>query len=125
MKIEIDSSRPDDLRKLKREHEFALQMIDAALLAISKSADDSVESHLPQLAPTLSQELMASTDNNVATLISAMPSEFNMRVVKLAAEAVDIPDSRLRREIAKLIESGALVMTQKGQGRRPATFRKA
>jgi hypothetical protein len=54
-----------------------------------------------------------------------MPNQFNMRQAKVAADAAEIPDSRLRREIARLTESGALILVEKGQGRRPASFRKA
>ena len=61
----------------------------------------------------------------VIEIIAAMPNQFNMRQAKVAADAAEIPDSRLRREIARLTESGALILVEKGQGRRPASFRKA
>ena len=125
MKIEIDSSRPDDLRKLKREHEFALEMIDAALAAISKNGRGADHPTFAQIAPTQGEDASVATDAGVAAIIAAMPTEFNMRQAKAAADAAEIPDSRLRREIASLTEAGSLILVERGQGRRPATYRKA
>jgi hypothetical protein len=79
---------------------------------------------LPQLAPAQPEETLTVTDTGVAAIIAAMPDEFNMRQAKTAAEAAGIPDSRLRREIANLTGS-TLILVERGQGRRPATYRKA
>jgi hypothetical protein len=125
MKIEIDSSRPEDLKKLKREHEFALQMIDAALLAIGKNDRDSGESNFPQIVPPRLEQLLTAPDTGVAGIIAALPIQFDMRQAKTAADAAEIPDSRLRREIKRQTDIGTLVLVERGQGRRPASFRKA
>ena len=43
MKLEIDFSKPDSLRKQKRELEMALATIDGALAAINRGAYESVD----------------------------------------------------------------------------------
>ena len=120
MKIEIDFSKPESLRKQKRELEMALATINGALTAMGKIESDVDHPTFPQI-----KEVQANlTVNGVDELIAALPSQFNMRQAKEVADAAEIPDSRLRREIARLTESGALIMIEKGQGRRPASFRK-
>jgi hypothetical protein len=118
MKIEIDFSKPESLRKQLRELEMAAATIKSALSAI----DNVDQPSFPQIPATVDSP---AREIDVASIIASFPAQFDMRQAKLAADAAEIPDSRLRREIAKMIESGALVMTEKGQGRRPANFRKA
>jgi hypothetical protein len=121
MKIEIDFSRPDGLRKQKRELEMALATIDGALAAIYKNDRDKPnEPTFPQIPPVVE----SSSNGSVDAIIAALPKEFNMRQAKEAAETAEIPDSRLRREMNILVEGGSLILVEKGQGRRPATFRK-
>jgi hypothetical protein len=122
MKIEIDFSKPESLRKQKRELEMALATIDGALAAINKNGRDVETPPFPQIAGAIP---MPAPSGDVETIISQLPNQFSMRDAKFAADLADIPDSKLRREITKMIESGALVMTERGQGRRPASFRKA
>lgn len=122
MKIEIDFNKPELLRKQKRELEMALATIDGALASIYKIERDEVDQpSFPQIAVAAP----AVTSGSVAEIIAAMPNQFDMRQSKTAADAAGIPDSRLRREIARMIEGGTLILVEKGQGRRPATFRKA
>jgi hypothetical protein len=121
MKIEIDFNKPESLRKQKRELEMALATIDGVLAAINKNGRDVETPPFPQIAGVIP----APASGDVETIISLLPNQFSMREAKAAADLADIPDSRLRREITKMIESGSLVMTEKGQGRRPASFRKA
>jgi hypothetical protein len=121
MKIEIDFSRPEGLRKQKRELEMALATIDGALAAINKNDRDVGQPSFPQIAAAIPAPAVGS----VAEIIAAMPNQFDMRQAKTAADAAEIPDSRLRREIAQLTEKGELILVEKGQGRRPASFRKA
>jgi len=121
MKIEIDFSKPEGLRKQKRELEMALATIDGALAAINKNGRDVDQPSFPQIAVAAP----AATVGSVAEIIAALPSQFDMRQAKTAADAAEIPDSRLRREIARMTEGGTLILVEKGQGRRSATFRKA
>lgn len=100
---------------------MALETIDSALTAINKNDRDVGQPSFPQIATNAP----APAVDSAAEIIAELPNQFNMREVKTAAEAAEIPDSRLRREIAQLIESGALILVEKGQGRRPASFRKA
>ena len=120
MKIEIDFGRPDELRKTKRELEMALVTIDSALMEISKNGHSSDHPTFPQIS-----DLQETNDAAVTTIISGLNNKFNMREALSAASAAGIPGSRLRREIARLTEIGTLVLAEKGQGRRPASFRKA
>lgn len=124
MKIEIDFSRPDELRKQKRELEMALTTIETALVAIGNIGREKGQQSFPGI-PDKSPAPITSSDDKVAPIIAALPDQFTMREAKMAADEAKIPDSRLRREMSRMTESGALVMVQKGQGRRPATFRKA
>jgi hypothetical protein len=121
MKIEIDFSKPEGLRKQKRELEMALATIDGALVAIGKNGRDVDQPSFPQITPAAP----VAANGDAAVIIAGLPSEFNMREAKTAADAAEIPDSRLRREIALMTEQGTLILVEKGQGRRPATFRKA
>ena len=121
MKIEIDFSKPEGLRKQKRELEMALATVEGALAAIGKNGRDVETPPFPQIAPAAPP----SANGDVGAIIAALPNQFNMRQAKTAADAAEIPDSRLRREIASLTESGVLILVEKGQGRRPASFRKA
>lgn len=123
MKIEIDFSRPDELRKTKRELEMALATIESALAQIGTNGHDAAQPSLPNLGSH--QPTKAAISNYLDGIIASMLPEFTMREVMSYADAVGIPHSRVRREIASMTEMGALVLIQKGQGRRPTTFRKA
>ena len=121
MKIEIDFSRPEGLRKQKRELEMALATIEVALAAINKNSREVETPPFPQITVAIPDPAVGG----VADIIAAMPSQFDMRQAKAAADAAEIPDSRLRREMSSMIETGELILVEKGQGRRPASFRKA
>jgi hypothetical protein len=124
MKIEIDFSKPEALRKQKRELEMALLTIDSALTALGKNGRDADQSLQPSL-PQMKEAQSTAVAGTVEEIVALMPSQFSMREAKAAADVAEIPDSRLRREIAQMVEAGALILAEKGQGRRPASFRKA
>ena len=121
MKIEIDFSKPESLRKQRRELEMALTTIDGALAAINKNWREGDQQSLPHNSAVDA----GSSASSVSEIIAAMPKQFDMRQAKSSASAADIPVSQLRREIEKLMESGELILVEKGKGRRPTSFRKA
>jgi hypothetical protein len=130
MRIEIDSSKPDDLRKLRREHEFALQMIDAALSAIGKESIDPKQPSLPQIpedspsAPKKEGSSILDSGSDIAHLVDRVPVEFTSSDLFAAAEIENIPRSQVRRGLAELVEGEWLVLVEAGKGRRPSRFRK-
>ena len=131
MKIEIDSSRPDELRKLRREHEFALQMIDAALAAIGKNGVDPKQPQLIRAGaesienPATASAAILLSDSPIAGIVERMENEFTMSDIFDAAESGGITRSRARQSVADLIEKKYLICIEPGSGRRPSKFRKA
>jgi hypothetical protein len=136
MKIEIDFSRPDELRKMKRELEMALSTIETALSAIGKNSIDPQQPTLPQIqkeaapAPdptpteTETAQNILESGYTIAHLVERMPTEFTSSDLFVAGEAESIPRSAVRREIAEMVDGNWLIMVEQGQGRRPSRFRK-
>jgi hypothetical protein len=130
MKIEIDFGRPDELRKMKRDLEIALETIDGALIAIGKIPNDVNQ---PQLIQPAGPQVIENKDeassllslSPLTKLVEQMPTEFSMSEIYSAANAAGITRARARSKIDELVKDGKLAVVQKGQGRRPTTFRKA
>ena len=132
MKIEIDSSRPDELRKMKAEHEFALRMIDAALSAIGNNTIDPKQPALPAIQESVTVDSSKALskfsdfgDLKIGYLLDRFDtSKFTSSDVFALAESEQIPRSLVRRELAELVHGGWLLLVETGQGRRPSSYRK-
>ena len=131
MKIEIDFSRPDELRKMKRELEMALSTIDGALVAISKSGNDPKQPPLPQIQQDTNggaSEVrigILQSGSPLARLIDGMPNEFTMTNIFDAAENAGFSRARVRGAVNELVQNEWLILVEPGSGRRPSRFRKA
>jgi len=122
MKIEFDFARPEELRKLKREYETALAIIDAALAAIGR---DKVEHPEQMPLPTIPKTTSGQSANPaIASVIAKCEQEFDQKNFLQLAKADGIPEQKARREIRNMVASGLLKLVTQGKGRCPSIFRK-
>lgn len=134
MKIEIDFNKPEELYKMRRELEMALSTIDGAIQAIKRNAVDPAQ---PALLPEIEVEHsnkaedekqtvthISETGLHTSAIFSKLPNEFTMRDALTHPEAQNFADSRVRSDIATLIETGWIEVIEAGAGRRPTRFRK-
>jgi hypothetical protein len=137
MKIEIDTSKPDELRKIKRELEALLSSIDAALLSINRNGE--VPAQQPALPAPVGQTSQPMVETPTAAepprrtraprrtavyAISTLGPEFSTTEARLAADNIGVSDAQVRRELRRQIARGELTPLEPGRGRAPATYRK-
>ena len=101
MKIEIDFSRPDELRKTKRELEMALSTIESALEAIAKdmgtitaSSDPAPELVTAAVRGDVSLAVLTESDMHVSDIIDNLTvQQFTFSQIKSIADTENIPDT--------------------------------
>ena len=131
MKIEIDFSKPDELRKMKREFELAIATIETALSAAERNVPDPNQPPLPKIIDSANEKSkvdmvgILQSNSPIARIISELPAEFLMTDIFAAAETAGFPPSRIRNYVAELVEGGWITLIQAGSGRRASRFRKA
>lgn len=128
VKIELDTSKPDELRKLKRDMEVVLATIEAALQAIGNNGAIDAPGQLPLIAPALPPapppNHAPAAPEPLPDFLNRLPDPFSMRdALNLApAESISLPS--MRRTILRLVGRG-LTQVKRGKGPNPLIFRKA
>jgi hypothetical protein len=129
MKIEIDFSKPEEMRKMKRELEMALSTIETAIIAVGKNGHDPKQENLKAIVetPVKSYDSMIplSVDENVpAQIFSEMPDKFLGKHLMLKSDLMKFPRSKMRRELNNWLKKGDIILVEQGKGRRSSQFRK-
>jgi len=131
VKIEIDTSKPDELRKLKREAEVVLATIEAALQAIGKNGVRDSPGQLPLIVPAPAAEAMPPGEPPLVQVVeeplpdffSRLPNPFSMRDALNLAPAENISLPSMRRIILRFVGRG-LTQVRRGKGPKPSIFRR-
>ena len=135
MRFEVDTSKPDELRKLKREMEVGLATIEAALIAIGKNGNDSpaqavlglpvAAAPAPPTSSTQEADPPPSPRPELPEPLNQLPSQFSMRDALNLAESGNYSLPSMRRMVLRLMNEGALILVARGKGPKPSIFRKA
>ena len=120
MKLEIDFSRPDELRRQKRDLEMALSTIEAALRECEKNSVPSGQATLPSMEVPPAKKGASLAD----TLLAGVPDKFTMREAIDSGATFGMSSTAVRKLIALIATEGAIELIEKGQGRKPSSFKK-
>ncbi len=114
MKLEIDTSSPEELLKLRMEHESAIHIIDAVLSTLKQRRAREVAQF------TNSAE--SSSNGGLEDVLAAVPFTFT------SSDFYRVTGNDRRTEVKgflqKKVESKEITILETGRGRKPTTYQK-
>ncbi len=125
MKIEIDSSDPNGLRKQKQELEFNLALVNRALeLIAERTAQESAASEMAADAPVAPEPASRAGNSATGVIEHDLPVEFNTIEAIGAGEEKGFSGTAIRRALEDLVATNKLELVEQGAGRRPSRWRR-